>query len=138
MREALAEARIDASLGEVPIGAVVVWDGEIVARAHNTRETDKNALGHAECSAIAEACKTPVFSRCHAFVFSEYFNKIAAVIEAAFHTDIRNGQSGAVKHPGCLFNSIHIYIFNGSLVRNGTEKAAEVSGVHAYNIGQVI
>ena len=57
MEAALAEARIAASLGEVPIGAVVVWDGEIVARAHNTRETEKNALGHAECSAIAQACK---------------------------------------------------------------------------------
>ena len=57
MRQALEEAKIAASLGEVPIGAVVVWDGEIVARAHNTRETEKNALGHAECSAIAEACR---------------------------------------------------------------------------------
>ena len=57
MREAIAEAQIAASLGEVPIGAVVVWDGEIVARAHNTRETEKTALGHAECSAIAAACK---------------------------------------------------------------------------------
>ena len=37
MRQALEEAKIAASLGEVPIGAVVVWDGEIVARAHNTR-----------------------------------------------------------------------------------------------------
>ncbi len=57
MREALAEADIAAALGEVPIGAVVVWDGEIVARAHNTRETEKNALGHAECLAIDAACR---------------------------------------------------------------------------------
>ncbi|MBE6658795.1 MAG: nucleoside deaminase [Ruminococcaceae bacterium] len=57
MREAIREAEIAASLGEVPIGAVVVWDGEIVSRAHNTRETEKNALGHAECSAIAAACE---------------------------------------------------------------------------------
>ena len=55
MEAALAEARIAASLGEVPIGAVVVWDGEIVARAHNTRETEKTALGHAECLAIDAA-----------------------------------------------------------------------------------
>ena len=58
MQAALEEARIAASLGEVPIGAVVVWDGEIVARAHNTRETDKTALGHAECLAIDAACRT--------------------------------------------------------------------------------
>jgi len=57
MREAIREAEIAASLGEVPIGAVVVWDGEIVSRAHNTRETEKNALGHAECLAIDAACR---------------------------------------------------------------------------------
>ena len=57
MAAALEEAQTAASLGEVPIGAVVVWDGEIVARAHNTRETEKNALGHAECTAIDRACK---------------------------------------------------------------------------------
>lgn len=57
MLQALQEAQIAASLGEVPIGAVVVWDGEIVARAHNTRETDKTALGHAECLAIDAACR---------------------------------------------------------------------------------
>ncbi len=57
MEAALEEARIAAELGEVPIGAVIVWDGEIVARAHNTRETEKNALGHAECLAIDAACK---------------------------------------------------------------------------------
>ena len=41
MREALAEARAAAAVGEVPIGAVVVRDGEIVARAHNRRELDR-------------------------------------------------------------------------------------------------
>ena len=40
MREALAEARAAAAVGEVPIGAVVVRAGEIVARAHNRRELD--------------------------------------------------------------------------------------------------
>ena len=42
MREALAEARAAAAVGEVPIGAVVVRDGEIVARAHNRRELDQD------------------------------------------------------------------------------------------------
>ena len=62
MRLAIAEARVAAELGEVPIGAVIVWDegeaGErVVSLAHNTRETEKNALGHAECSAIDAACR---------------------------------------------------------------------------------
>ena len=51
MREALAEARTAAAVGEVPIGAVVVRAGEIVARAHNRRELDQDPSAHAEFSA---------------------------------------------------------------------------------------
>ena len=54
---ALQEAEKAARLGEVPIGAVIVRDGEVIARAHNLRETEKNALGHAELLAIDRACK---------------------------------------------------------------------------------
>lgn len=57
MRAALEQARIAASLGEVPVGAVISKDGEIVAAAHNTRETEKNATHHAELLAIDEACR---------------------------------------------------------------------------------
>lgn len=46
-----------AALGEVPIGAVIVYKDEIIARAHNLRETTQNALTHAESMAIQEACK---------------------------------------------------------------------------------
>ena len=58
MQEALAEARLAMDDGEVPIGAVVVRDGEVVGRGHNRRETGKNALYHAEVLAIDDACKT--------------------------------------------------------------------------------
>lgn len=54
---ALEEARKAAALGEVPVGAVVARNGEVVAVAHNTRETEKNALHHAELLAIDAACK---------------------------------------------------------------------------------
>lgn len=56
MKEALCQARLAAELGEVPVGAVIVWDGEIVGVGHNRRETGKNALAHAEIEAINEAC----------------------------------------------------------------------------------
>ena len=46
-----------AGVGEVPVGAVVARNGEIIAAAHNTRETEKNALHHAELLAIDAACK---------------------------------------------------------------------------------
>ena len=54
---ALEEAGKAAALGEVPVGAVVARHGEVVATAHNTRETEKNALHHAELLAIDAACK---------------------------------------------------------------------------------
>lgn len=54
---ALEEAAKAAALGEVPVGAVVARHGEVVAMAHNTRETEKNALHHAELLAIDAACK---------------------------------------------------------------------------------
>ena len=57
MQQALAEAQKAAALGEVPIGAVIVYNDEIIARAHNLRETTQNALTHAESMAIQEACK---------------------------------------------------------------------------------
>lgn len=55
MREALEEAAAAAALGEVPIGAVIVKDGVIVARAHNLRETAHDATAHAEVLAIRQA-----------------------------------------------------------------------------------
>lgn len=57
MREALAEARAAAALGEVPIGAVVVRAGEIVAKAHNRRELDQDPSAHAEFLALCAAAQ---------------------------------------------------------------------------------
>jgi tRNA(adenine34) deaminase len=57
MREAIAEAQKAGIAGEVPIGAVVVVDGDIIARAHNLRETNQSSIAHAEVLAIDEACR---------------------------------------------------------------------------------
>ena len=57
MREALVEARLAAAEGEVPIGAVVVHDGEIIARAHNRRELDEDPSAHAEFAAMVAAAR---------------------------------------------------------------------------------
>lgn len=56
MRMAIEEAKKAEAIGEVPIGAVIVKDGKVIARAHNLRETSQNAVTHAELSAIQEAC----------------------------------------------------------------------------------
>ncbi|OPX88261.1 MAG: tRNA-specific adenosine deaminase [Pelotomaculum sp. PtaB.Bin104] len=55
MRDALAEAGKAYALGEVPVGAVVIMDGEIIGRGHNLRETLKDSSAHAEILALREA-----------------------------------------------------------------------------------
>ena len=57
MAEALSEARQAAVLGEVPVGAIVVRDAEVLGRGHNRREIDQDPLAHAELVAIAEAAR---------------------------------------------------------------------------------
>ena len=57
MEEALLLAKEAAAEGEVPVGCVIVRNGQIVGRGRNHRETEKTALGHAEIQAIEEACR---------------------------------------------------------------------------------
>ena len=57
MREALKEARKAYEKDEIPVGAIIIKDGKIIARAYNSRESSKNAIAHAEVLAIKKACK---------------------------------------------------------------------------------
>jgi len=57
MLEALKEARIAASMREIPVGAVIVQYGKIIGRGHNTTETDGDPSAHAEINAIRMAGK---------------------------------------------------------------------------------
>ncbi|WLD93433.1 tRNA adenosine(34) deaminase TadA [Alkalihalobacillus sp. AL-G] len=58
MKKAIEIAHQASSLGEVPIGAVIVKDDNIIASGHNLRETEQRAIAHAELLAIDEACKS--------------------------------------------------------------------------------
>lgn len=57
MREAIKEAKKALKKDEVPIGCIIVMNGEITGRGYNRRMTDKSALAHAELGAIKKACK---------------------------------------------------------------------------------
>ena len=57
MSAALELAREAAAAGEIPVGCVIVKDGEIIGRGRNRREEERSALAHAEVEAIAEACR---------------------------------------------------------------------------------
>lgn len=57
MKEAIRQARRALALNEVPIGCVIVYEGKIIARGYNRRNTDKSTLSHAELNAIRRAAK---------------------------------------------------------------------------------
>ena len=57
MSEAISLAKEAMNDGEVPVGCVIVHNGRIIGKGRNRRETDKNALAHAELEAIDEACR---------------------------------------------------------------------------------
>jgi len=57
MKQALTEAYKAYAKDEVPIGAVIVKDGKVIARGYNTRQKTQNAVNHAEIIAIQKACK---------------------------------------------------------------------------------
>ncbi len=57
MKAAIAQARKAEKLDEVPIGCVIVYDGDIIARGYNRRNTDRNTISHAEMNAIRKASR---------------------------------------------------------------------------------
>lgn len=57
MKRAIEIARQAGARGEIPVGAVIVKDGEVIAEGTNRREEKKSALSHAETEAIAAACR---------------------------------------------------------------------------------
>ena len=57
MKEAIRQAKKAEALMEVPIGCVIVYEGRIIARGYNRRNTDKNTLSHAELNAIKKASR---------------------------------------------------------------------------------
>ena len=57
MKAALKQAKKAYELGEVPIGCVIVYEDQVIARGYNRRNTDKTTLAHAEMTAIKKACR---------------------------------------------------------------------------------
>ena len=113
MRKALENAKKSYDLKEVPVGAVIVLNGEIISEGFNTRETGKNALHHAEILAIHRACEKLGGWRlheCDMFVTMEPCPMCAGAIVNArikrlyFGTkDLKAGCFGTI----CNFNSMN-------------------------------
>lgn len=104
MQIALEQARISAKADEVPIGAVVVKDGQVIAFAHNTRNKSRNAVEHAELVAIERACKELGdwrLSGCSLYVTLE---PCVMCLGACYNARLSNVYFGAydVNGEGCL------------------------------------
>jgi len=114
MKEALKEAQKAFDAGEVPIGAVIVCENRIIARAHNYTERLNDATAHAEMQAFTAATNHlggKYLSECTLYVTLEpcvmcagasYWTQISKIIYGA--TDEKRGYSkysGAVLHPSC-------------------------------------
>lgn len=108
MQAALEEAKKAAALGEIPIGAVIVKDGAIIARGHNETETRKDPTAHAEMIAIRAAAKALGGWRllgCQMFVTAEPCSMCAGAIVWAriekLYIGTMDSKSGAC---GSVFN----------------------------------
>lgn len=110
MKEAIKQAKKAAAIGETPIGAVIVQDNKIIARAYNKRETKKNALLHAEIIAIDKACRKLGgwrLPRCDMYVTLEPCPMCAGAI---INARIDNVYFGAYdKKSGCASSTINLF-----------------------------
>jgi tRNA(adenine34) deaminase len=110
MQRALAAARAAASAGEVPIGAVIVKDGEVIAEAHNAPRTDHDPTAHAEILAIRRAAKVLGDERltgCELWVTLEPCAMCAGAIAhariARLYYAASDPKGGAVEHGARVF-----------------------------------
>lgn len=122
MREALALARHAAELGDVPVGALVVCNGEIIGRGFNERERFQRATAHAELIAIEEACAAKQSRRlygCTLYVTMEPCPMCAGAIVNSLIERVVFGCKDAVA--GCCGSVLNLnsYPFNHSFSIEG-------------------
>ena len=116
MREALAEARIAYAKNEVPIGAVIVLDGEIIARAHNLRETLQLTSSHAEMLAIKDANEQIGFWRLDGAVLYTTVEPCmmcaGTIVQARIKTVVYGAKDAKAGCAGTIFNLLEENRFN--------------------------
>ena len=133
MREAIRQAKKAELLDETPIGAVIVYDGKIIARGYNKRELKKNSLFHAEIEAINKACKKRGGWRlfgCDLYVTLEPCPMCAGAI---IQSRIDNVYFGAYdKKAGCAGSKTNLFkenLFNHNVNVTGGILEEECSGL---------
>ena len=124
MKEALRQAKKAYDLGEVPIGCVIVYEGKIIGRGYNRRNTDKNTLAHAEITAINKASKKMGDWRlegCTLYVTLEPCQMCAgAIIQARIDEVVMGSMNPKAGCGGSILNILEMPEFNHQvIVRRG-------------------
>jgi len=134
MREALIEAEKASKLDEVPVGAVVVHNGTIIARAHNLKVKCGDAFAHAEMLAMARATKKLGdwrLNECELYVTLEPCPMCAgAIINARVGHIVFGASDPKAGCVGTLYNLVEDKRFN--------HRARVTSGVLAAECGQIL
>lgn len=116
MKEALKEARKAYRLGEVPIGCVIVYEGKIIGRGYNRRNTDKSTLCHAEITAIKKASKVIGDWRlegCTIYITLEPCQMCSgAIIQARIDRVVMGSMNPKAGCGGSLLNILQMDCFN--------------------------
>jgi len=116
MKEALKLAKKAATLGEVPIGCVIEYQGKIIARGYNRRKTDKNTLSHAELTAIKKASKALGdwrLEECTMYVTLEPCQMCAgAIVQARIPTVVIGCMNPKAGCAGSILNILQVPQFN--------------------------
>lgn len=116
MKAALAQARKAYALEEVPIGCVIVYEGKIIARGYNRRNTDKNTLSHAELNAIKKASKKLGDWRledCTIYITLEPCQMCAgAIVQARITRAVIGSMNGKAGCAGSVLNILEMPQFN--------------------------
>lgn len=116
MKAAIHQARKAEKLEEVPIGCVIVYEGKIIARGYNRRNTDKNTLAHAELLAIKKASKKLGDWRlegCTLYVTLEPCQMCAgAIVQARIDKVVIGSMNPKAGCAGSVLNLFQISAFN--------------------------
>ena len=134
MLTAIEAAKEALLVNEVPVGAVVVRNGEVVSKAHNTTISDKDPTAHAEINAIRQACKVLQSSRlddCDLYVTLEPCPMCAQAISASrirrLYIGALDFKGGGVIHGPKIFS--HSTAFH---------KVEIYDGIHAHECGALL
>ncbi len=124
MREALKQAKKAYNLGEVPIGCVIVYQGRIIGRGYNRRNTDRNTLAHAEITAINKASKALKdwrLEECSLYVTLEPCQMCAgAIVQARVTETVIGAMNPKAGCGGSILNILEMPEFNHQvIVRRG-------------------